>query len=135
MTWEATAEAINALPEPVRQWIHDLETRCDPAGDLRSRRIAEDAADATRRENINLRAVKNNVLERACIALRIPATDCKELNLLIAQAERRDIAAMAMQGLLSADKHVADEYPIGACSQDSIKTADPLLAELAKKAT
>jgi len=43
--WEATAAAINALPGPVRDWIHDLETRCDPAGDLRARRIAEDRVE------------------------------------------------------------------------------------------
>jgi len=30
--WKPTAAAINALPGPLRQHIHDLETRCDPAG-------------------------------------------------------------------------------------------------------
>lgn len=34
-TWTATAEAINALPDPIRHYIHDLETRSDPAGDIR----------------------------------------------------------------------------------------------------
>ena len=29
-----TAAEINALPDQVRQYIHDLETRCDPAGDI-----------------------------------------------------------------------------------------------------
>lgn len=38
-TWTATAEAINALPDPIRHYIHQLETRTDPAGDVR--RIAE----------------------------------------------------------------------------------------------
>lgn len=33
--WTPTAENINALPEPVRRYIMMLETRCDPAGDLR----------------------------------------------------------------------------------------------------
>ena len=42
--WKATAEQINALPEDVRQWVHELEARCDPASDLRQRRIAEDRA-------------------------------------------------------------------------------------------
>lgn len=27
--------AINALPNPVRAFVHDLETRCDPAGEVR----------------------------------------------------------------------------------------------------
>ena len=29
-----TAENINALPEPLRVYIHDLKTVCDPAGDV-----------------------------------------------------------------------------------------------------
>lgn len=33
--WLPTAENVNALPDPVRQYVHDLETRCDPAGDVR----------------------------------------------------------------------------------------------------
>lgn len=33
--WKPTAENINALPEPLRRWIMMLETRADPAGDLR----------------------------------------------------------------------------------------------------
>jgi len=27
-------DQINALPTGIRQYIHDLETRCDPAGDV-----------------------------------------------------------------------------------------------------
>jgi hypothetical protein len=33
--WTPTAENINALPEPLRVFIHDLNTVCDPAGDVR----------------------------------------------------------------------------------------------------
>lgn len=36
-----SAATINALPEPLRSWVHDLETRCDPAGDLRRLRELE----------------------------------------------------------------------------------------------
>ena len=32
--WLPTAANINALPEPLRRYIHDLETRADPAGDV-----------------------------------------------------------------------------------------------------
>jgi len=32
--WLPTAESVNALPESVRQYVHDLEARCDPAGDV-----------------------------------------------------------------------------------------------------
>jgi hypothetical protein len=33
--WKPTNENIEALPDPLRVWIMMLETRCDPAGDLR----------------------------------------------------------------------------------------------------
>lgn len=33
--WTPTAENINALPDPLRLYIHELETVCDPAGDVR----------------------------------------------------------------------------------------------------
>jgi hypothetical protein len=33
-TWMPTVANINALPEPLRRYIHDLETVCDPAGDV-----------------------------------------------------------------------------------------------------
>ena len=35
LTWTPTAEATNALPEPLRSFIHELETNCDPAGLVR----------------------------------------------------------------------------------------------------
>ena len=31
-SWLPTAENINALPDPIRRYIHDLETNADPAG-------------------------------------------------------------------------------------------------------
>ena len=48
--WTPTPENINALPDPLRKFIHDLETRCDPAGDVRSRVMAEDAVRSLERE-------------------------------------------------------------------------------------
>ena len=30
--WTPTAESVNSLPDPVRMYIHALETNCDPAG-------------------------------------------------------------------------------------------------------
>src|SRR5512139_3260434 len=33
--WTATPENVNALPEPLRRYIHDLQTNTDPAGLLR----------------------------------------------------------------------------------------------------
>jgi hypothetical protein len=39
-----TSDQINALPDGIRSFIHDLETRCDPAGETQARILAEDAA-------------------------------------------------------------------------------------------
>lgn len=33
--WKPTSANINALPMPLRGYIHELETSCDPAGLLR----------------------------------------------------------------------------------------------------
>lgn len=33
-TWTPTADNINVLPEPLRRYVHDLETNADPAGNL-----------------------------------------------------------------------------------------------------
>ncbi len=40
--WLPTAANVNALPEPVRKYVHDLETRCDPSGDTRELAVAKD---------------------------------------------------------------------------------------------
>ena len=32
--FKPSADEVNALPEGIRLYIHDLETRCDPAGDV-----------------------------------------------------------------------------------------------------
>ena len=32
--WSPTPANINALPNPLRRYIHDLKTICDPAGDV-----------------------------------------------------------------------------------------------------
>lgn len=29
--WQPTSENINMLPDPIRKYIHDIETKCDPA--------------------------------------------------------------------------------------------------------
>ncbi len=34
--WLPTAENVNALPEGIGRYVHDLETRCDPAGDVQT---------------------------------------------------------------------------------------------------
>ena len=43
-TWTPTPDNVNALSPPLRQYIHNLETRCDPAGDVRDLIILQDRA-------------------------------------------------------------------------------------------
>jgi len=45
-TWLPTPEAVNALPEPLRRYIHDLETNTDPAGMVRENIIMRAERDA-----------------------------------------------------------------------------------------
>ena len=56
--WLPTPENINALPDPLRQYIHDLETRCDPAGEVRELTIARDTVVAQELELEELKAWK-----------------------------------------------------------------------------
>lgn len=41
-TWLPTSENINKLPEPLRLHIHDLETNCDPAGNISQLALQKD---------------------------------------------------------------------------------------------
>ena len=43
---ELTPNEINALPERVRRYVYDLETRCDPAGDIRTISALRENQDA-----------------------------------------------------------------------------------------
>jgi hypothetical protein len=40
--WTPTAENINTLPNPVKQYIHDLETNADPAGTIQDLALLKD---------------------------------------------------------------------------------------------
>jgi hypothetical protein len=44
--WLPDAEHLNALPQPIRQYIHDLETRADPAGDVAEIAFLKDTVEA-----------------------------------------------------------------------------------------
>jgi hypothetical protein len=51
--WLPTPANVNALPVGIRRYIHDLETRCDPAGDVQTMALQVDtirALDAKVRE-------------------------------------------------------------------------------------
>lgn len=41
-----TADEINALPEKVRQYIHDIETRCDKSGDVQTMALLREDREA-----------------------------------------------------------------------------------------
>jgi hypothetical protein len=40
--WLPTPANVNALPERIRRYILDLETRCDPAGDVQTMALQGD---------------------------------------------------------------------------------------------
>lgn len=48
--WKPTPEAINALPEPLRKYIHDIETNCDPAGMVRENVMLRDQTTGAEKE-------------------------------------------------------------------------------------
>jgi hypothetical protein len=51
-----TAAEINALPEKVRLYIHDLVSRCDKSGDVQTIAILREDRDALAREVEELKA-------------------------------------------------------------------------------
>lgn len=46
MSKRLTQEQIESLPQYARDWIYDLETRCDPAGELAELRLMQDTVKA-----------------------------------------------------------------------------------------
>jgi hypothetical protein len=44
--WTPTTENINALPGPIRKYIHDVETRCDPTGLVQENTVLKDTVAA-----------------------------------------------------------------------------------------
>lgn len=49
-------EEISALPEKVRRYIHDLVSRCDKSGDVRTIALLREDRDALAREVEELKA-------------------------------------------------------------------------------
>lgn len=60
--WQPTAENINALPEPVRHYIHDLVSNADPAGTARDLTITQDTIRELEFSNRLLRGACNEVV-------------------------------------------------------------------------
>jgi hypothetical protein len=51
-----SVDEINALPKKFRQYIHDLETRCDKSGDVQTIAILREDRDALQRRIEELEA-------------------------------------------------------------------------------
>jgi len=103
--WTPTAENINALPEPIRRYVHGLEARCDPAGDVRTIAVQRDNIDAlvarlraaeerARTWEVHAKAVEKNL-----------AMHARELTAL--QARERELAAALLR--LLPDNSADDE--------------------------
>lgn len=54
-TWTPTAENINALPQPVRDYIHALASNCDPAGTVADNTIKADLIRELQASNRRIR--------------------------------------------------------------------------------
>jgi len=84
--WTPTAENINALPKPLRKFIHDLETNCDPPSLVR--------------ENICLKetcgALQKKLIEHG------PEVSRKKISQLLAQRPEWDIEVCLVQYLTEA---------------------------------
>jgi len=59
--WLPTAENINALPEPVRKYIHDIETNTDPAHIVRENILIKDTCKKTELIDVFLKSGVNLV--------------------------------------------------------------------------
>jgi hypothetical protein len=67
--WQPTVQSINALPEALRKYVHDLETRCDPAGEV--------AANAFLREQVRQLEASNRRLRDALDGVKFDETSCR----------------------------------------------------------
>lgn len=74
--------------------------------------------------------------EYTCIKLGIPDSGCDEINAIIIKAERKRLAGLAMQGMMSAQTErfangmPLDQMSIIAYCKESIQIADELLKQL-----
>lgn len=57
--WLPRPEAINAMPEPLRKYIHDLETNADPAGMVQENAILRAERDQLLVKLAELKAGRN----------------------------------------------------------------------------
>lgn len=69
-SFSPTAEQINALPERIRSYIHQLQTVCDPSGDTQNRILAEDTC---RSQEIQIADLQRQLAEAQAFGLGVAA--------------------------------------------------------------
>lgn len=88
-----TVDEINALPERVRAYVHDLETRCDPSGDVQRIASLTEQRDALVLANREQREALTAIAEEspdggavavARAALGLESLDDEEMRALVA---------------------------------------------------
>ena len=66
--FKPTAEQINALPERIRNYIHELESNCDPAGIIAENTLVKDQNEmlalinASLTSKVNLLSLDDHIL-------------------------------------------------------------------------
>jgi len=53
--WKPTVDNINRLPDPLREYIYQLETDCDPAGTIRDNIFLKDCCIALQKMLMELK--------------------------------------------------------------------------------
>lgn len=67
--WLPTPENVNALPEPVRRYVHDVVARCDPAGLVQENAVLKDTVAALTKRVEELEGAQGRVPGAAMGAL------------------------------------------------------------------
>jgi hypothetical protein len=57
-------ENINALPEGIRKYVHELATLCDPAGIVQENILLKDAIQALEVKIVELEEEKSSIITR-----------------------------------------------------------------------
>lgn len=101
--WLPTPENVNALPEPLRKYIHDIETKCDPAGDI--------SQLAFQKDQIGGLTVRVKELEEACNIFESNSKEASDVfevlmryNLVPAEKPGPTMAAIVSDVLFEMDK-------------------------------
>ena len=55
--WTPTAQNINELPGPLREYIYQLETRADPSGDVQSIALLKDTCEGLQARVVELERI------------------------------------------------------------------------------